>query len=132
MGWVTLRFHVAPGGWQKLAGMGRKIPDSVRDALDSGIGSVLHPRLMNYPPIPPRSHYKRTYNLQRSWYWSNIGAITFEVVNFMDYAGKVKGENQWALHAQNGWIKASNDLVSATPQLVAIVKQAIDNVIGAP
>jgi hypothetical protein len=129
MGSIGFSFSVR--GWQKLAGLGKRIPPSVSIALLQGGTDVFY-TVQPYAPPVPNSEYVRTYNLFNSWGVGLVSVMVVKVSNSMPYSSFVQGESQTWFHAAHGWMTVMTALAANQANIERMVKEAVDRALGGP
>lgn len=104
---VKVEITHLPGVQAALAAAKGKIPLALIKASTQA-RRLLVAELKQYPPAPTGSRYRRTGRLGRGWERAKgiNGGMGFQLINPIEYAGLVQGDDQAWMHAGR-WTPAS-------------------------
>lgn len=110
-------------------GFGEKIPNNLRKATGQA-RKILVAALSEYPPEPAGSTYERTEALKRGWQRASpIVGSKFELVNPVEHAGFVQGDDQAWMHVGR-WTPASEIAEEHEQEVVDLYDDATKESIG--
>lgn len=123
---VNVTIPNLPGVIESISRIPGKLGDALRNA-SAQARRLLVAELTTYPAPPPGSRYVRTGRLGRGWERATpiAGGKGFQLVNPVEYAGFVQGDNQAFMHVGR-WRPASAIAHELEEEILALFEQAAE------